>query len=101
MRLLSYILVILGFCLLCRAADQQYRGITTEPVFLVEERLAGIVKSGKIVRQKDPEDFRVAMTFHWLFGIASTFAGIGLYLHIRRQERLDPFSPDFEIKDKD
>jgi len=53
------------------------------------------------VRQKDPEDFRVAMTFHWLFGIASTFAGIGLYLHIRRQERLDPFSSDFEIKDKD
>ena len=101
MRLLSYILVILGFWLLSKAAYQQYRGITTAPVLLVEERLAGMVRSGEIVRKTDPDDFRVAMTFHWCFGIVSAFTGIGLYLNIRRQERLDPFSADFEIKDKE
>src|SRR5579859_746901 len=101
MRLLSFMLMIVGFWLLSKAAYQQYQGITTAPVLLVEERLAGIVKSGEIVRQKDPEDFRVAMTFHWFFGVVSAFAGIGLYLNIRKQERLDPFSPDFEVRGKD
>ena len=101
MRVLSYILVILGCSLLGRAAYQQDHGVTNEPVILVREKLAGIVKSGELVKQKDPEDFRVAMTFHWMFGIVISFAGVGLYLHIRKQERLDPFSPDFEIKDED
>ena len=101
MRLLSYILVILGVWLLTKAAYQQYRGITTAPAMLAREQLAGIVKTGEIMRRTEPDDFRVAMTLHWLFAIVSAFAGIGLYLNIRRQERLDPFSPDFEIKDKE
>jgi hypothetical protein len=101
MRLLSFILVILGLWLLCVAGYQQYRGVTTEPAILVEERLAGIVKDGEILKQRDPDDFRTAMTFHWLFGVVSTLSGIGLYLSVRRRERLDPFSPDFEMKDEE
>jgi hypothetical protein len=92
--------MILGFCLLSKAAYQQYRGVTTESAILVKERLAGIVKSGEIVRKKAPEEFRVAMAFHWFLGMTSAFAGVGLYLYIRRQDQLDPFSPDFEIKDE-
>jgi len=101
MRLLSYMLLILGIWLLGKAAYQQYRGITTMPAVTVREQLTGIVKSGKIERQKDPDDFRLAMTLHWFFGIVSAFAGMGLYQHIRKAERLYPFSPDFEIKEKD
>ena len=77
--------MILGFWLLSKAACQQYRGITTAPVITVEERLAGIVESGNIVREKDPEAFRVAMAWHWFFGVVSAFGGTGLYLKARKQ----------------
>ncbi len=101
MRLLSYILVILGICLLSKAAYDQYRGITTAPAVLAREQVAGIVKTGEITRQTDPDDFRVAMACRWFLGLVSAFAGISLYLSVRRQDRLDPFSPDFEIRDKE
>ena len=101
MWVLSYILLILGTCLLDKAAYQQYRGITTMPAVTVREQLAGIVKSGKIDRLKDPDGFRLAMALHWFFGIVSVYAGMGLYQHVRRKERLDSFSPDFEIKEED
>jgi hypothetical protein len=69
--------MVFGFCLLIEAGYQQYRGVTTAPPgLLVSEQLAGIVKSGEIVRQKDPDDFRVVMALRWFFGIVSAFAGI-------------------------
>jgi hypothetical protein len=101
MRLFSYVLLILGFCLLGEAAYQQYHGITTYPEVLVAERLAGIAKDGEITKRKSPEDFRMAMALRWFFGTLTALAGIGLYLNVKKCDRMYPFSPDSEKKEEE
>jgi hypothetical protein len=91
MRVLSYILIIAGLCLLVRAGYQQYRGVTDDPIDI----------SGDINRTKSSESFRGAIKSHWVSAGLTLFSGIVLYLIIRRQERLDPLSPDSHRKDYD
>ncbi len=95
MRPLSFILVLVGLGLLCRAGHDQYRGITREPTW------RAAVPGPEIVRQQKPKDFQNAMVFHWASGIVMVSAGVFLYRSIRREERLDPLSSDFDWKEEE
>ena len=90
MRALSYILIVVGFWMLSLACYQEYRGVTDNP---------GRRSVGKISKENNPDGFRNAMTYRWLRAVLILGAGGGLLYIVRRQDRLDPLSPDFEYKD--
>ena len=99
MRVLSYILAIVGLCMLASAGYQEYRGVTTKPVMMGRGSLS--FASGKIVRKSDPEGFHNAMIFHWVFGCLIVASALILHLIIRGQDRTDPLSPNFDWKDEE
>lgn len=99
MRLCSYILMLVGLCMLCGPGYDQYRGITTDPSRWGASRVA--LGGRKILRQENPKDFQNAMVFHWAFPLVILSAGVFLYRSIRRDERLDPLSPDFDWKEEE
>lgn len=72
------------------ACYQEYQGVTDNP----ERR-----SIGKISEKNNPDGFRNAMTYHWLRAVLILGAGSGLLYIVRRQDRLDPLSPDFDYKD--
>jgi hypothetical protein len=98
MRVFSYVLMLVGFCLLCAAGYDQYRGVTGDP----SRWGASGIAWGKreFLRQQDPIDFRNAMVFRWGLAIVIFSGGLSLYRSIRRDERLDPLSPEFDWKDE-
>lgn len=89
MRALSYILILVGLGMLGSAGYQQFRGVAVDP----------LDQAGKIHRDKHPENFDRAMAFLWLTASSTLFAGTALWWFVRRQERLDPLSPEFHWKD--
>ena len=99
MRLISYILVLVGFCILCAAGYNQYRGIASDP-----SRWGGsgaALGERKILKQENPKEFQNAMVIHWALAFVILSAGVFLNRSIRREERLYPFSPDFDWKDEE
>jgi hypothetical protein len=58
-----------------------------------------ILVDKQLVSRRSPEDFRNAMTVRWVSAGLFIFMGVGLIVLVRRQERLDPFSPDFRWQD--
>jgi hypothetical protein len=52
-----------------------------------------------LVSRRHPEAFRNAMTVEWLGASMFIFMGVTLLLLVRRQERLDPLSPEFQWQD--
>jgi len=98
MRLFSYVLMLVGLCLLGAAGYDQYRGITNDPSRWGATRVAWGER--KILRQQDPKDFQNAMVIRWGIAVVILSGGFFLYRSIRRDERLDPLSPNFDWKDE-
>jgi hypothetical protein len=92
MRILSYIIIVAGLCLLASAGYDEYRGVTREPS---SGGYATISSNGYATRDADPDRFHNYMLYHWFY--ASLIEGLGffLFLLVRRQDRLDPLSPNF------
>lgn len=98
MRFFSYVLMLVGLCLLCAAGYAQYRGITSDPSRWGAARVAWGER--EILRQQDPKDFQNAMVIRWGLAVVILSAGVLLYRSLRRDERLNPLSPDFHWKDE-
>jgi hypothetical protein len=99
MRVLSYILMIAGLCLLGIAAYQEWSGVTTRPI---TGRTGSVVGGPKhIERASDAEYFRRVMAAHWLYASIITFLGVALRLIILGQDRADPLAPDVGHDDED
>ncbi len=58
-----------------------------------------ILVGSDLVSRRNPEQFRNAMTVQWLSASMFIFMGVTLLLLVRRQERLDPLSPEFQWQD--
>jgi len=88
MRVLSYILIALGICLLVAAGYDEYRGITGKPLALgIRHRHnSGHLYRLRVSKVQTPQLFRQFMTTHWLY--ATLIGGVGciLYLADRNSE---------------
>jgi len=100
MRVMVYILLLAGAWSLVDAGYDQHRGTTSKPAYMFHRGIAVSLPSGDIERKTDAAAFHNAMTFHWFSSFVTLIAGLILYRMIRRQERLDPFSPDFDRRDE-
>jgi hypothetical protein len=98
MRLLSYILILVGLYQLCAAGYDQHRGVTHDPSRWGARRIA--LGDREILRQQDPKDFQATMAIRWALAVGISSGGVLLYRSIRRSERLDPLSPEFDWKDE-
>jgi hypothetical protein len=98
MRGLSYILIAAGLILAGRAAFDEHRGITTEPVI---EAGSIILEYGKVAKSENPNGFQNDMNFHWLYACLTLGAGLILLQIIRKEDRLDPLAPDCDRKDEE
>jgi hypothetical protein len=91
MRLLSYILMLLGIYLLAVAAYQEIHGRTTRPaMFLpfteraIRERrhsFNNYIFSVPVLKRNNPQLFREFMTTHWVW--AALILGGGVVLNAR------------------
>ena len=88
MRVFSYILIAVGVLLLISDGLDESRGITHSP-------------SGRryyshhiIIKQSAPEEFRNAMTYHWVWSSMLVIAGVIANMIDRSQEKADPMAPD-------
>lgn len=93
MRTFAYILILAGLLLLTIAGCDEHRGATREPSYRNPV-------ASEIQRDDRPELFRRAMIFHWSFAGLILFAGITLRQMVRKRERLDPLSPDFDWQEE-
>jgi hypothetical protein len=84
LRLLSFLLIAVGACLLALAGFDQFRGRTRSPI-----------DATNTVGARNPDEFRHAMAYRWLRATLLLTAGVVLLRIIRAQERSDPSSPEF------
>ena len=89
MRVVAYILIVIGLIFLVDAAYDEYRGVAAAHSPGRGGRLY------VINRADDPNQFRNLMAYQWLRGPLALFGGFIILGFCRRADRLDPFSPDF------
>jgi hypothetical protein len=92
MRPLAYGLILFGLVLLCAAARDEHRGVAEAG----SPSRYGAVHMNIISKRIDPKNFRNLMEYEWGRGAVFLCGGLILLNFIRRMDRLDPFSPNFE-----
>jgi hypothetical protein len=92
MKIPACLLVLCGALLLLVAAGQEMSG---HAIISPPARYEFISGTG-ISRAKDPAGFRNAMFYNWVDASLTLGAGLFLLSLVRRQDRLDPFSPSFQ-----
>ena len=92
MRALAYILVLLGVFMVAATAYNEFfvKGSPDEQY---------IFSDNEIVSNKNPKDFDRALTIEWCGADLTLAVGVSMYQAVRRQDRLDPLSPEFEWRD--
>jgi hypothetical protein len=88
MRIVSYILVLVGILLLASAGYDEFRGSTRAPTGRYSHSHYTITKKDK------PEEFHNAMTYHWFYASMLLIAGFIAYMIDKGQDRVDPMSSD-------
>ncbi len=93
MRVIAYILILLGLILIGDAAYDEHRGIAsaTSPTRSAQYNI--------VARSKDPEQFRNLMTYQWVRGALLLLGGLIVIGICQRADRIDPFSPHFAGSD--
>jgi hypothetical protein len=100
LRVLAYVLLVVGVGLLAVAGYQQYRGVTRQPTLIGSGMHTSFVVSGDTIhRASHPEAFRGAMEVHWYYALATFLGGVILLSIIRGQDRADPFAPDSDSEE--
>jgi hypothetical protein len=89
MRIVSYILAVVGILLLSSAGYDEFRGSTRAPTGRYSHSHYTITKKDK------PEEFHNAMKYHWFYASVLLIAGFIAYMIDKGQERADPLSPDY------
>ena len=88
--MIAPILIVWGIVFVATNIRDEHRGVTT--VYAPASRS---YNHQVVVRTEKPEEFQNAMKYQWLRALAPIVLGaVGLHLY-RRQDRLDPFSPNF------
>lgn len=90
MRFVSYALILVGLIYLADAAYDQYRGIA-----IVSSR-SGAVQVYAASRAEKPAEFHNLMAYQWTRGTLVLLAGLIIHGICRREDHLDPFSPDLQ-----
>jgi hypothetical protein len=88
MRIISYILVVVGILLLASAGYDEFRGSTRTPTSKYNPI------SETVTKDSNPEVFRNAMTYHWFYAVMLLGAGGIAYWIDKGQDKVDPMSPD-------
>ena len=83
--IISYILILLGICLLVGAGYDELRGVTHKPHALVGGRMYNRAYLYRIPvhREQNPELFRQFMMGHWIWAIG--IEGVGWVLYARNK----------------
>jgi hypothetical protein len=94
MRAFACILIIFG--IVCG-------GITAYDQFYVmrQSKEQHIVLDVLLISNKDTDTFHRALMIQWFGSGVAVAIGVILLLAARRQDRLDPLSPNFDWKDED
>ena len=100
MMVVAYFFMILGILALLSATYQEYRGVTREPALSGSGMRSFIHTAGRVTRDANPDAFRGAMQFHWLYAVLMLFAGFILRSIVAAQDRCDPLAPDSD-REKD
>jgi hypothetical protein len=95
MRILSYILMAVGIFLLTSDGYDEIHGVTGVPVMFGSGSYPLTFDSEDIIKKDNPETFHDAMVCHWAQASMIAIAGFILFMIDRKQERLDPLSPNF------
>ena len=96
MRVLSYILIAVGICLLARAGYDEFRGVTHMPVVFFRSS-STFTYSGPfnrwylyhipVHREQNPKRFAEFMLTHWIYAIL--IEGIGCVLYFRTKKQMN------------
>jgi p-aminobenzoyl-glutamate transporter AbgT len=92
MRIISYILVVVGILLLARAGYDEFRGSTRTPTSKYNPISETVTKNG------NPDVFHNAMTYHWFYASMIVIAGVIAYVVDKGQDKVDPMSSDADEK---
>lgn len=93
MKALAYTLLVVSLFMLWTAASQEFSGQA------VEQSPGESVVEHRENRDANPQSFRNLMTYKWLAASLTGLAGLFLLSLIRNQNRVDPFSPEFQGAD--
>lgn len=93
MRILSYILIVLGIYLFASALYQEYHGRTFKPLALQLKATGmsanrGYLYSIPVLRDQNPELFHQFMLTHWIYAAVAEIVGCGLYIKNKRNNDL-------------
>jgi hypothetical protein len=88
MRIISYILLVVGILLLASAGYDEFCGSTRTPTSKYNPISETVTKNG------NPETFHNAMTYHWFYAVMLLGAGGIAYWIDKGQDKVDPMSPD-------
>jgi hypothetical protein len=88
MRIVSYILVVVGILLSASAGYDEFRGSTRASTGRYSHSHYTITK------KDNPEEFHNAMTYHWFYASMLLIAGFIAYMIDKGQDRVDPMSSD-------
>jgi hypothetical protein len=94
MRIVGYVLILVGFICLVGAAYDQYRGTTS-----VRSRGSG--KVSIVTSAEKPEEFHRVMAYQWTRGTLAILAGVIISAICRHEDRYDPFSTDLPHSEAD
>ena len=90
MRLLAFALLVWSVFMFVSNIRDEQSGVT------IVHMVGGRDPAPEVVnRVDDPEKFRHAMVYQWMFASAPLLLSVVLFGLIRRQDRLDPMSPNF------
>ena len=88
MRIISYLLAAAGILLLVSAGHDEFRGSTRVSMGRYGHSHYTVIKRDK------PEEFRNAMTYHWIYASMLLVAGLIANMIDRGQDKVDPMSSD-------
>jgi hypothetical protein len=79
--------MVIGILSLTNNSYDEFRGETREPSIRAPSDVV-------LKKESNPENFHNAMVYKWSYAIIIVMAGFTLFMFDKRQERLDPLSPD-------
>jgi hypothetical protein len=92
MRMLAYILIVLGIYLFAGVLYQEYHGRTFKPLALQLKATGvsanrGYLYSIPVLRDQNPELFHQFMMTHWIY--AAVVEVVGWVLYLRNKQNVD------------
>ena len=94
MRTFSFLLIALGVASVGINGYDEYRS-------RFDPRDQQVLVGDYLISNKSGRSLRDAMAVQWFGSVCLLGSGIAVYLVWRRQERLDPLSPEFDWKGDD